>query len=318
MATKNKYWRTTLGTNAEIYICGQVAYTAQATYTLFVANAVNGEVGVFLETGAAYDGSVAAAVTDRLFIAVKRTNADGKTIVERSTVFQLNQVTTKKTTYVAPVKQVTTVVTTTGTLTAGDRLAVTLIETTPGYQPFPTYDYEITAKVGETFTAAVTRLVAMINDPTAAINQNRDQIVVAAIVSTDDIQLTAIDFGVTFRVATQYSKFADFGVTITYITKMKLGSGTPDQLTLMEREGDIFKGVTTNYPGNDALPSEFGKPDTLVVATGQYTIYNFVGWRNEYSPTPVDRHEHRGVIFLATPSNGSAKPVTQLATIFGL
>lgn len=44
---KNRYFQTTKGFNAEVIVAGAVAYTSRATMALFVANAVEGEIGIY-------------------------------------------------------------------------------------------------------------------------------------------------------------------------------------------------------------------------------------------------------------------------------
>lgn len=44
---KNKFFLTTKGFNAEVVVAAPLAYTSQATYANFVANAAEGEIGIF-------------------------------------------------------------------------------------------------------------------------------------------------------------------------------------------------------------------------------------------------------------------------------
>jgi hypothetical protein len=58
----NPYFKTTKGYNAEVIVAKQVAYTTDATYADFVANAVEGEIGVFnADSSASLLGSASLA-----------------------------------------------------------------------------------------------------------------------------------------------------------------------------------------------------------------------------------------------------------------
>lgn len=130
------------GLNQKV-IVGTATYTAQTTYNAFIANAADGEVGVFLDTGAVRTTALTSTV-NKFFIAQKR---DG--VVNKTAILDFNDIFRKlRTAYDAPVKQVSTIgyngtsgdigfnfasASATNTLTYG----ITVRETTPGNQPFP-------------------------------------------------------------------------------------------------------------------------------------------------------------------------------------
>jgi len=106
MAYKNRFYKTTLGYDAEVLVTKAVEYSDDTDIKSFVANAVEGEVAVFnAATGAILTS--AAAVGTEVFIGLKR---DGN--LERTSSFVIEAGMLTKIAYVAPVKQVTTITTT--------------------------------------------------------------------------------------------------------------------------------------------------------------------------------------------------------------
>lgn len=312
MAYKNRFHKTTLGVDAQILVGKAVAYTDDATFTAFVANAVEGEVAIVNnKTGAIPDGLTAVAAGTEIFIALKRDGA-----IEKTTPFVLGATTeVEKIAYVAPVKHAITVATTApATIDKNTYGEIVVIETTPGMQPLPKYNYGITGKAGETFVQFVTRLVALINNDLAIENADKTRIVTAAVTNADDIVLTSKDFGTHFTVALR-GALADSTFSVT--AGFKEGSGHPTQVALAELYGDIRKGVTTQYPDQNASPDEFGKATSFVDAGAQYGAFKFKF--NAVDRTRTLDHETRlNYIFLYVPSNGGANPYAKLATALGV
>ncbi len=131
------------GLNQKVMV-GTATYTDDTTFAAFIANAPEGEMGVFLDTGAVRSTALTSAV-NKFFIAQKR---DG--FVNKTPILDYNEIFRKlRTAYVAPVKQVSHIgyvgtgsldlgfsfssASATNTLTYG----ITARETTPGNQPFP-------------------------------------------------------------------------------------------------------------------------------------------------------------------------------------
>lgn len=419
MPISNAFFKTLLGLNAQVLIGKQVQYCDDATYALFVANAVEGEIGVFKTADlTAFNGAGAAAATDEVFIAVKR---DG--LIEKSVPFTVGQIKASRTAYEAPVKQVTTVysgsvraslvrgdltfyakaigvdgndvsvvfvdpagnnaalsigvvgkaitvnlatdgasaptstaqqvkdaidaspaalalvsVVITGAaatvqaaiananlasgaapaaLAAKDVIGIKVLDMTPGAQPFPTYNWEVVAKSGETWDQAFVRLAGVINSTTDKANRDRDLIVSAAYVAADDaLTLTAVDFGTTFRVQLT-GKLYDGAGEVVYTTPAKIGSGFPAQVKLLQDQGDLYKGVTTQYPLQGANPEDFGKPTDFVSSALTYNIYVISGYKNEASRTPHHLHAFGRNIIVAVPASG-ASAEEEIKTIFSL
>lgn len=295
---KNRYYKTTSGID-QLSFVGIDTYTAEATLEDFQANADEGEIGLFNEaTGALLPGNAAIGLDVPVIVALKRGNNKTTTLAtETSTPFSGRKSRVQKIAYAAPVKQVTTLTFqgTTPALAAGDTWAITLFETTPANQPFPTWQYSVTATAGQTLTQILAALAAQINNATLPQNY-RDQLVTATSDATT-IVLTAIDFGRHFKVGVRQSAY-DHLVSNVLTTTFSSGSGTSEQVAYYDAESNIKKGVTTNYPIN-GVPAEYGLPNNLVVAGETYTTYSIVNIQEEdQSGTPVDRHFRRNYQYI--------------------
>src|SRR6478736_6504359 len=147
MAAK-KFSRTTKGLNTEVFVDKNIAETAQTTYDLFVANAAVGEIGIFNDsTRAKITAAIGAGV--KFFIAQKQSGGTKKT-----QPMSINTVTSTKSLYVGPVlsKWFLGWNGTGGSLNLAAAPAVnkvydvTLLETTEGNEPYPTWEYQYVAK----------------------------------------------------------------------------------------------------------------------------------------------------------------------------
>lgn len=199
-------------------------------------------------------------------------------------------------------------------LQKNDEVGIVVVETTPGLEPLPRWTYSVQAKQGESLIDVLTRLVAQINDETSVENDGKTVIVTAAL-SGDDFTLTAIDFGVHFQVGLRgvLSDYATHAVT----TKFKQGAGTYEQAKLAEEAGDIRKGVTTNYPDQNAVPSEFGAPTSFADANGtsaQYITYVFTFYNEDQTRT-LGKEFRKNHIFLYVWDTTN-DPVAELDTVF--
>lgn len=198
----------------------------------------------------------------------------------------------------------------------GNAYELDLLEFTPGYQPFPTYDYQYVAKVGDTLDTVLQNLANQYNSTTSIDNQNRDVIVTAAYTAgTNSIVFTAINFGVSFKALPKFA-LQPYAI-VTNTTPMHIGTGFPDQMELLQDGGDIFKGVTTNYPLQGANPADFGKPTDMVSQSLGYNIYVFSGFSSERSKLNRHREQFWRTVVVAVPSTGTT-PEVQVKAIFGL
>lgn len=422
MPIQNNFWKMLYGGNAQVMIAGAVAYTAQATYAAFLANAAQGELGCFDATTLnLVSGAGAASLTENIFFSVMRDGAP-----ERTVTFQIGGANNlNRTAYSAPIKQITlltvgkggfaslvvtditytavnqgtggnaiTVVyvvagnntalsvavagsaitvnlatngggvgtstaaqvqaaiaasapatalvtaAVTGTaatvqvahaaanlagataapaIASGQIYDIGLLETTPGNQPMPTYEYQVVATAVDTIDTLMTNLVNQINSTTSIANKSRDLIVTASYVAaTGIITITAINFGVSFRVLVRYDLANTIGALITYTQIMHLGSGFTSQVQLFQDFGDIYKGVTTNYPLQGSNPADYGKPSDMTIAAMGYNIYVIGGYGSDTAKTPGNKQLflHR-TIFIIVPSTGTT-PEAQVKNILGL
>lgn len=306
---KTRFYKRTKGFNAEVIVGNTAAYTTDSTYADFVANAVNGEIGVYnATTNALIAANANMAEGTRVFIAQKRGSE-----IHKTTPFVFTKNTVTKTAYIAPVKQVTTISLANYTPVAGDEVAIKVIETTPGHEQFPSITYNYTVKTGDTGATIATAFRALINNANSPENRDGRKFVTAS-GATTNVVLTADYFGSSFRVATPGALYGAIA-TPTLTTPFKSGSGAADQVAAIEIEGLIYEGVTTQYPGDGLSPLDFGTPNTFAADGATYDIYNFTPVKNEKSPTPVNQHHHYWNAIVAIPSSGG--PSVAISTIFG-
>lgn len=204
MAYKNRFHKTTLGVDAEVIVTKGVAYTDDTDLKSFQANAVEGELAVFNSvTGAVLTS--AAAVGDEVFIALKRDSN-----VERTAPFKIVAGMLKKIAYVAPVKQVSTVTTTTGIASlvdtgaditytsrlaglAGNDITVAYIDPSANSQPLVVsvsgtdISVSLATNGGGTITSTKTLIAAAVNAHATA-----SQLVDATVTGTGSDVATAV------------------------------------------------------------------------------------------------------------------------------
>ena len=313
MAQKsNRYQKITPGFNAEVFVGRALAYTTDADLDTFRLNAPDGELGIYKEVpddDPQLLTNAAATPTDAsLIIALKRGN-----FVHTSTTFKLAELAVTKIPYAAPVKNRWSLVTS-GSVAAGDVLSLLITDITVAGQ-LEKYRYNYTVASGDTLTTAITKLVNIINDQTTIDNEAHDKIFTASVVNTDDIQIDADSVGTMLRIGTS-GKLTSL-VTITQSQKPFFGNNTPTQVLEFEKAGDIFRGVTTNYPEGGTVPAEWGAPPSEVNASGQYVCYKLEGYVYEVSHGPIDRHTHKKTILLFV-EDGAADPIAVLDVVFNL
>lgn len=304
---KTRFYKGTKGFNAEVIVANAAAYTTDADYKTFVANAVDGEIGIFdHNTGLLIGANVALVEGTKFFIAQKRNGGISKFT---SSVFSKN--TTTKRAYTAQVKQVSTIALAGYTPVVGDTVAIKVIETTPGYEQFPVVVYNYIVKTGDTPTIIATNLRAIINKADSLEN-NDDKKFVTASGSAANVVLTADFFGSSFRVAFPGKLYGSATATLT--TPYKRGSGFYDEVANAEFEGQVYEGVTTQYPGDGFAAADFGSLPKYAVEGGNYDIYNFTPVKNEASPTSIAQHHHYWNGLLFVPAAG---PIVAISTILG-
>lgn len=179
---------------AQKFFVGTATYTDDTTFAAFVANAPDGEMGVFLDTGAVRTTALTSTV-NKFFIAQKR---DG--LVNKTPILDFNDIFRKvQTDYAAPVKQISTIgyngtsgdlgfnfttASSTNTLTYG--LAAS--ETTPGNQPFPVQEgyATVNSSTADEYTV-LAAIVSQLNGDFDYQNVQPDRFVKAEILSNGAI-----------------------------------------------------------------------------------------------------------------------------------
>lgn len=429
MPYRNNYWKSIMGTNAQVLLSLGVAYTSQATYALFVANSVEGEMGIFnADTQALISGGGAASTTINIFVAVNRGGIKGSfsgspvvpNVIETSVTFQIGQVQAVRQAYDAPIAQVSyvnynshasltiqdityvakaagaaspitvvyvvagastalsisvtsnaitvniatsagsaaistaaqiiaaviasapalalvtpvltgnaatvqvaqTVLGLTGgsaasTIVANQIFDLSILETTIGFQPFPTWDYQYVAKAGDTEDTVGAALVKLINDTKSIQNRDRDLVVTAAY-ANGIYTVTAIYFGSSFNLLLKGSQLSNIA-TVVYGQTCHSGSGAADQVRLFQSAGDVYKGVTTQYPMQGAQPADYGQPDDFVAlnTVKNFNIYSFVGYFGSPAKNFIHLQQFRRHLFVIVPTSGTT-PEAQIKAIFGL
>ena len=305
---KNRYFKSLLGTFAEILVGKNVVYATNATYADFVTNGVAGTVGIYnAATGALVTAAVGADT--EIFIAVKRAKS-----VLKTAPFKTSALKAGKLPYVAAVKQVSTIATGAGAAVAeGDILEVQVTDTTAGNlraENRQSYYHKVTA--GQTLAQAIAALVDRINKDNKTILRDSDPVADAAVADADNITLTAKSFGSHFTVALR-GKLADIA-SVSVTTAMVIGNGTKELVSELAAAGKINEGITTNYPqhGN---PDEYDSVENFVDAT-EYDVFTFQGIQDAKTPLPGGQQHQPRTIILAVPK--VANPSNNIATVFGL
>lgn len=217
------YSKTLSGQNSKLFVSPVIEYTDDTTYGAFVANAVDGEIGVFLDTLAVRTTALTAGL--KFFVAQKRGGNINKT-----PMIEWDRLRSKlRTAYTAPVNQVTTIGynATSGdvsfnftgaSLTSAQTYGIAVRDLTPGNQPFPVQEgyTAIVSTTADEYTA-LADIVSQLNGDYDFERTQPDRFVKAEILS--DGAPTA--FGQTLAV-TNGSKNATAGAAVTFAANTKL------------------------------------------------------------------------------------------------
>jgi len=195
-----------------------------------------------------------------------------------------------------------------GTYTVGQNAIIKIIETTPGNQNLPTWDYEVPIVTGTTAanlaTDFNTKYGTGSTTPTAAstvMTTTRTDEWFYFSISSATITVTAAagalgrSFKIAFTVQTTSAyPTVSAWTTPTYgvTTAPKWGYGTADQVANLIMEDATRRGVGHYYPQQSALASEFGTPDAaeLALISTTPTVITMTGLKYEASPTPNEQH----------------------------
>lgn len=174
MSLSNRYHKVTQGVAFELVVADSLLTSAGTTLKAFSAAGPLYRMGIFAESAiAAQPVSLATntviPVADRkkniMFGYTVETDANGVYQVRHTTSCKADQCTAELIPYKAPAFQTATIVNAgVGTVSTQQRLAVKIIETTPGNIPLPVWDFDESLVLGQ--TAAFAKIIAKINAKT--------------------------------------------------------------------------------------------------------------------------------------------------------
>ena len=312
MAQKQRFRTGTKGYNGEVFVATGFKSVAdiEAFSALLPADA--GKIAFFNEDGTAVAGALEEGQI--FYVAQLRVSPDGTTEVKKSTEFVYKKSGTLGVDYVAPVKQQYTVTFPGYTPVAGKEITVKTIEAADESHRPPTYSFTYRIKPGDTLAKLYEGLANEINNQPEAYG-TQDDYFVKATASANGLVLEHLFEQATFSVALPGESY-DIGV-VTATTPAVFGSGFYDEIAQLEFEGEVFDGVTTQYPGGNFVPSDFPSTTRFAKEGAQYNKYQVNSVKNEYSPTPVNLHHHLKHLVLAVDA-ASTDDITAVETALGL
>jgi hypothetical protein len=408
------YRRNTIGENTRVFIAKGIEYTTESTFQDFVTSGLDGEIGVFkvLSThthdGEATLQAVVLAAGMKFFVAQIQVQADGERLVKKTPVATFEDISNKrKEAFCLPVAQVSSIgyngtdgdiATVVTSVLVGDIYSVSIMETTEGYQPFPTWNYEYQAISGDDLQDVVAGIVKQINNTSALQVKENPAVVKAEMITANTpaaiagtvavvngsttatfsaahglvageyaeiggvtykiasissttvanldtpyqgatdatlagsaevgtftatgINITATETQLTFRV-TAKEKLKDVLLRVT--TDMKYGSGFREDVSYIEREGQIFDGTTTV---NAAYRDEHGRQMNYALSTSAYDYFHLDFLKRFESKGYKNSEDTQySQVLIAAPMTAApggdysavgASPIDELVTIFGL
>lgn len=326
-ATSYNVWRGT-ATGAE----GNFQTTSATNFV--DTSAGGGTAGTLPTTNTATSATAPALVAGQKFFVAQRRDNYCKT----TTAIQYDANRTRRIPYLAPVLQQSTIVIDTSlyTFASGDDIEIALIETTTGNEPWPTWAYDVVlgTVVGgvaqSSLDIGLQTIVNRINNVNDLVH--RDDVLLGqtpfnASISNSGtvytITITAGFFGENFRIATR-GPILGLAVTTTTVPFV-LGSGFYAHVLQLEKEGWVFEGVTTNYPGEGVTPADFGYPSSYVVNGLTYNIYALDPVRRVMEPNAINERVHYPHLYIICPvpvgANAAARaassPDYTIGTILG-
>ena len=331
---KNRYFKTTFGVPTELVFGGNTLPTGVTNQGTIDFAALTGVAGVIypvrimpnlkdrrvLQNSTGWNnfttGAIAAGTTPNI-------NVDSQAIQFASCVtagtvltgsFQMSTPLLAKSiriigskSYTAAAAQVSTLLLN-GTYTVGHTAVFKVIETTPGNQNLPVWDYEVHITTGTTAANLATdfnnKFGTGSTTPTSAstvMNTTKSDEWFYFTISSATITVTAAagaagrSFKLSLTVQTSSAApTASAWTTPTYTlsTAPSWGSGTPDQIANLIQEDATRRGVGHYYPTQNATASEFGTPDATISAliASSPSVLTLQGLKYENSPTPVEQH----------------------------
>lgn len=266
-----RYSKNTSGQRQHVFVSGSgLNYTDDTTFAAFIDNAPEGEIGIFLSSGAIKTDALAA--NQEFFIAQKRDAA-----IHKTPILKFNDIVSKrKQAYTAPVRKVITVgyngtsgdvsLDFTGVSSTNPQdVAIAIRETTPGNQPFPVQEgrVAVTSSTQDEY-AVLHNICKQINGDLDYARTMPDRFVKAEILANGT--LTA--FGQTLAVVNG-SNLATAGGNVTFAAGTKLSiAGTIYSLASAVSAGTAIV-LDRNYQGTTATVASGTSSST--VASMAYT-----------------------------------------------
>lgn len=325
----SKYSKNLAGQKLKVFVSAATAYTDDTTFSAFIDNSAEGEIGIFLASGSTQTSALGDG--DEFFIAQKRDGLINQTpIIKYDEIFRLAY-----SAYVAPVKQVSYIgYAETGSDTIGFNFTaasstntqtyqVSVRETTPGNQPFPVQEgyATVNSSTADQYTVLAT-IVSQLNGDFDYERTQPDKFVKAEITSngafvelTEDPTLINGSKTVTFAGVQTLAtgSFLDFRGAVY---KVAVGVTAGTSLTLDRpytgASETIDVSATTNLAGTKAYTSgttKLGVRLTAVEFESHFIASPFTGLTNDVvtnttpwklgsgSGTSIRALEEEGIIF---------------------
>ena len=165
MSIKNRFHKTTNGVPFELAIGKQLA-GAQTNNETFIAGGTLYDLAAFVvdvpkPTGLAFSAISTANKKKPFFLSFIEKVTNGVNQIVNTTPMLAESIKATLMAYKAPANQVSTLVQTAGTISTNQVLTLKVIETTPGNQPLPVWDYTQLLVYGQ--TTALANIVTQIN-----------------------------------------------------------------------------------------------------------------------------------------------------------
>lgn len=329
-------------------LTGNIAASVAITWGLSITmttinNLTAGALAMFTEFGELVLPSTAVAQLagiDNVYFAVGQASGTNNTLTKISQKVQCNTSKAYRKLYKAPVKQVTLIgddgtIVPGGTLptptlglpasiTVGDTINLRITDTLDRFDNLQGQRYkeryEETARVGDTYSLMIARLLAQI-----AANPN--SIIVPPVIATDvfgtpytGFKLAAKDFDQTFEVsldgvwagATIWYDDVSFTTGSANVVPVVFGVGTPTEITALEQycqteEGDTARGAI--------LPQNWFAKPTLVASTATYDVYS-INWSRTRSNPIHSFDASNQTIQIAVPNTFSNITAANILLLF--
>ncbi len=315
---KNRFFKTTQGVPFELAI-GTQTHTYTDVNTLVNAPNANYDLSAFVveadntqPKGVAIGTALSAGDKKKPLFFTTIENS-GPLQFYSTTPLQADTITAQLIPYKTPSNQVVDIIVA-NTLSTQQDISIKVIETTPGNQPLPVWEY--TDKISDQWPMVCNpRLIPQIN----AAKEGEFFIASVAgpylrIVSTDPTR----HFKVVVNITPTKADPIDYGniAAYTVVTPASAGSGTTAHLEELQKEANVRRGIGHYYTDKVSFGttgSEFGLPVDIVALDYEWDIVVLTGLKYESSPTPLGAHSQKHYIFVAVPEGTGASIVTMFS-----